>query len=765
MHTPIRRALLPVAAALITGFTVVGPLGGLPAAAQTAPGAISLQQAEAIARSRTYIPAGFTLSSTSYNAAQTGQHAQYNLNYAKNGAQPNQPLSIGVSVDATTGMILNYYRQSTMGAFHFPAPVSAVQARALAAAWARRLYGAYSTQVAVLHRQPTSGTLTTPIQYAYSFERTVHGVAAPFDGFSLTLSANGHLIGANASWSTLAFPASHPAISMARADAIYRNSLHFFLLYGQHYSNVASPAPMLAYTQPFAAYPSNWNTPFAGAPTLTTPVIDAATGQVINSNGVAQPLPEQSPLKVVTPGGPTAFPGVTRVNWTEKQALAYAKRALHIGKADHLVNDAQNTQPPSTDVIWSFTWNAPDHMQLSASVDATRGVLTNYNENAQAPGPINFKQPTKITTAQATATADAFVRRIFPADTGGIAVTLSPFQKFPNGYQHFIDLKFLYHGIEVQGVGGFLSVNGESGQISNFSWQPMSGLTKLPLPGRAVPVAQVVKNWMKAEPLQLQYVLTQPQNYFNTRESHRKLPPPRIVLTYAPVGRYGSGVMINALTGALRTQGQNQTPYAGPIRDLAGAAHAADVELLVAYGLLGVSPNGDAHPHSVMSRAAFVALVVNALGLNSSVALSSAEASAMRRSLSGVSTGAPDYSQLVAAYTRGWIPAGRPVDANAPATRAYAAHVLAEALGFGPMLSHPQAFRMTAADAATIPQSQYAGDAIALALGMLTLQSGRFNGTAGLTIDQGAQAVVQMANAYGAGPQNDQQPQGGMGVG
>jgi len=147
MHTLIRKGLLPVAAALITSLTILGPLGGLPAAAQTAPGAISLQRAETIARLRTYIPAGFTLSSTSYNAAQTGQPAQYNLNYVKNGAQQNQSFGIGVSVDATTGMILNYYRQPAVNAFHFPASVSAVQAKALAATWVRRLYGAYSKQV------------------------------------------------------------------------------------------------------------------------------------------------------------------------------------------------------------------------------------------------------------------------------------------------------------------------------------------------------------------------------------------------------------------------------------------------------------------------------------------------------------------------------------------------------------------------------------------------------------------------------------------
>ncbi|MHB1702496.1 MAG: YcdB/YcdC domain-containing protein, partial [Acidobacteriaceae bacterium] len=670
MHTLIRRGLLPVAAALITSLTILGPLGGLPAAAQTAPGAISLQQAETITRLRTYIPAGFTLSSTSYNAAQTGQPAQYNLNYVKNGAQQDQSFGIGVSVDATTGMILNYYRQPAVNAFHFPASVSAIQAKALAATWVRRLYGTYSKQVAVLRQQPTTGTLTTPIQYTYLFERTVHGVAAPFDGFSLTLSANGHLIQANASWSALAFPTAHPAESMGNAQTIYRNSLHFFLLYGREYSNAVSPTSILAYTQPSTTYPSNWNTPFAGGSIVTTPVIDAATGRVINSNGFADPLPSQSPFKALTPGGPTTFPGATHANWTEEQALIYAERVLHIGKADHFVNDAKNTQPPSTDVIWNFTWNAPDHIQLSASVDATRGVLTNYNEDAQTPGSINFKQPTKITAAQATATAQAFVKRIFPADTGGIAVTLAPFQKFPNGYEHFFELKFLYHGIEVQGTGGFLSVYGDSGQISNFNWQPVSGLTKLPLPKRAVPVAQVVGNWMKAEPLHLQFVLTQPQNDFQAQESHRKLPPPRIVLAYAPVGYYGSGVMVNALTGARQTQGQNQRPYAGPIRDLAGAAHVADVELLVNDGLLGVSPNGDVYPRSVMTRAAFVTLVVNALGLNSPGPLFGDDAVGMRRALSGVSTDAPDYSQLVAAYTRGWIPAGRPVDANAPATRA-----------------------------------------------------------------------------------------------
>lgn len=764
MQIRARKVLLLITVAVITSLTL-GPLGSFPAAAQTVSGtAMSVTRAEQIAKAQTYIPEGYALSSESYNAAQNGQPAQYNLNYVQGTSQnQNQQMAVNVSVNATTGMILNYYRQSDMVGFQFPATVSQSQAQTIAFAWAKRLYGPYTTEVAQLQQQPSSGPLTTPIQYTYTFERIVHGVPAPFDGFSITISASGHLLQANANWTPLAFPAAQPKVTMSQANSIYRKSLHFHLVYGQNWSNAVDPTTMLDYVVPERSYPDDFNTQFSNAQSVNVPVIDAATGTVIDSDGVEHPLPTYTTLKMLVPNGPAHFPGLIKVNWNEAQCRSYAMRVLELKSSDKVVNDSESTQQgPSGDVTWNFTWDISDHRQINASVDATRGVLTSFNENRQNMQPLNVNQSAKITDAQALARVNEFVKRVFPDDIGGIAVTTSPFQKFPNGFRRFFELEFYYRGVEVQGSEGNVSVSGNSGQVSSFNWQPSAGLTKLPSPDRAVSLATVVHTWMQAEPLTLQYVLTQPQLDYKEQQSQAHLPAPRIVLTYAPTGPYGYGVGVNALTGALQNQGQNPVPYTGTIHGLEGMKEAPYILLLVNHELLPVDPSGDVHPRRVMTRAQWVKLVVDTLGLDNPVTLPESMAPGMQIALTGIPATAPDYAELVSAYTRNWIIQDHPLMPNVPVTRSYAAQVLVKALGYGPILADDSAFRLTATDAKTIPDSQYAGDAIAVALKLLTLQDGRFNGGSGLTVAEAAKAVVQMANVYAAGAQNDQQPSGNM---
>jgi len=771
MRTPkskrTRPVLWPAAAALLTALSVFAPVVGASAATRTDASTITLQQAEAIARSVTYIPAGFTLNSTNFNEAQSGQPAEYSLSYSQTASQAQYQFNsyLNISIDATTGMVLNYYRQPQSGSFHYPAAVSPTQAKAIAWVWVKRLYSQVASQVVEVSQQANASSLAQPIAYSYSFERMVHGVPAPFDGCSITISANGHLLQSNVNWTALPFPSAEPVVSKSEAETIYRRYLHFSLLYGQDYNGISAPITILAYMQPPTQYPSDWTTQFAQGPSINAPVIDGATGQVINSDGVTQPMPAVTPPRVLDKGGPSTFPGMTHVNWTKAQALNYAKHIANLPASDHLSQQSFYVQPPSADTVWNFTWVGPHKLQINVSVDTTRGVLTNFSEYPIFKKLTSIKAQGNVTTAQSLAIAEAFAKRLFPGDTGGLSISPSPFQKFPNGLERNYELSFLYHGIPLQAAGGMISVNGDTGQVDSFDWQPVAGLKALPLPSRAVPVSQALANWIKAEPLTLQYLLTSPQNDFQASRVGAKLPPMRIVLAYAATGYYGNGMVVNALTGSLQGPGQPSVPYAGPIRDLAGATNAADLSLLASDELLPVSAAGDMYPHRVMTRGQLITLVVNALGLNSSLALPGDDVGALSKTLSGVPSTSPDYTALTAAYTRGWLPVGQGLGANEPVTRGYAAQLFARALGFGPALVAPQSFHLAATDAAAIPSSQYAGDALAVALGMIPLQNGQFNGNAGLTVDQAARAIVQMANAYAAGAQDDQQPQGGMGAG
>ncbi|MCY0875791.1 MAG: hypothetical protein OWT28_05935 [Firmicutes bacterium] len=744
-----QRALLPSAAALLCALGVVVPLTAAPAhAMQVGATAMTVRQAEQIAQKETYIPQGYTFSSSNFSAAQGGQPAQYNLNYTSSPTSFSQETYLNVTVDASNGVILSYYRQPTSVLFHFPAQLSLDQAQTLAEQWVQRLYGPYTKELMPPQVLPSGTSLTVPITYTFSFERIVNGVPAPFNGVTIGLSSNGHLTQASATWATVPFPSAKPVVSVVRAKAIYQKSLHFYLVYGQQYNQGGVPSTVLAYTQPALPYSDAWSTSLPDDESVIPPVISATSGQVINSKGVVQPLPSHEKPSVIQPGGPAIFPGKPRSDWTETEALTYATRLLNLAHTDVLSSASISMQQTPNDKVWNFTWNAPGHRQILASVDATQGVLSSYNDIILSQSPPAKSQGGQTVPQKDLKIAEAFIRHVFPQDTGGISVSLAPFQKFPGGQRPFYTVRFSYRGLNVQTAEGYLNVDGATGQVASFNWQPIVGLATLQNPSKAVPVGQVTAAWMKADPLSLQYLSTQ--------SGH-------IVLVYAPIGQYGNGMMINALTGSPQTQGLTPQPYTGKIRDLAGTPNAAEVQLLASEGLLPVSASGDVYPHQVLTQAALVTMVMNALELSSTPNVPPSELNTLKTLLTSLSPSSPDYTAISSAFARGWLGGSPAFSANAPASREFAAQFLARALGYGPVLGDPQSFHLAAQDAATIPTSDYAADALAVALHMLSLRGGNFDAAAGLTVAQAAQAVVAMANAYAVGALSTQQP-GGMGA-
>ena len=114
--------------------------------------------------------------------------------------------------------------------------------------------------------------------------------------------------------------------------------------------------------------------------------------------------------------------------------------------------------------------------------------------------------------------------------------------------------------------------------------------------------------------------------------------------------------------------------------------------------------------------------------------------------MKNTSSAASGYSEVYTAFVNGWLQNGKVFEPNQPITRSDAAQLLVRALGYGELMGYPSAFRIKAGDAASIPSAQYAGDAIALALGLLPLQSGAFHPDGHVTVADAAQAVVRMVS-------------------
>ncbi len=735
-----------------------------PAFAQTqsqtkAPAQLTEAQALAAVRKDFAIPASFKVTQEQYNNQQNNGPANYGFTFSYN-TPTGQQQYINASVEAANGMVLNYYGGYPQGKFTFPPKESQAMAQQKAVSLARQLYPTQYPQTRLQPVVTTQGALTQPISYTFNFQRYVHGLRAPFDGLSITVDQNGVVDSVNASWTTNSpFPAPSSAISPSAAAQSYARHLDIHLAYTTVWQTVTSQV-YLAYVQPQQNYPNFWNNQFdTSANTIGLPVLNAQNGQPVNSGGQTQAMPVYHAPHPLVANGPQVNPYGTKANWTEAQALHYAEQAAGITSADHLTGTSQMMSQPGSDNQWTFNWSGPQSSTVSATVDATWGALVNYNSYTPVKAGTStlqqklalqkkFGQPATITQSQATAAATNFVRRAFPHDTGGLAVSAQPWQNPPGSkVATSFSITPLLHGLPLQGNTGNIDVNGQTGQVQDFWWQPSQNGPAPASPTKAISLAQAERDWVQQQPLRLEYLLTQPQMAAKYTAVNGKSPvspgAPRVILAYAPqTSQYSS--VFNAATGRFMVSPGIAQPYSGPITGLSGVPQATQITLLVRRGLLQTGAGGVIQPQHDMTRAAFVSLLANTLGLNSGGPITAA----MQHSLSDVASASPAYQSIRGAYANGWLPAGDLFHPNQLVTRALAANILAHALGYGALLSHPAMFHLTASDAASVPPSEYAAAALSASLGLLPLQQGAFHATGPVTIAQAAAAAVTAATYY-----------------
>ncbi|MCL6636777.1 MAG: S-layer homology domain-containing protein [Alicyclobacillus sp.] len=718
----------------------------------------SAQQAEQLARQLLQIPPAYNVANTMYNAG-PNQPPTWTLTFQ---APDNQALpAINVSIDAQHQRIVSYYRPQQADHLVFPPPLSVDEATQMARQWAQKLYPDALPQTKLLPLQPQAGSLTQPMTYTFTFERIVNGLPAPFDGWTLTLGQEGELISLQCHWTDAAFPPAHAALTPDQATALYQQNLPLRLQYSPVWHSDGHSTLELVYQPVFPGYPTWWGDNYAGDRADAWPVFDATTGQPLNPAGQPQPLPDPPPVQPLDPGGPTLPIPLPKVNWNEQQCLDNARKRLQVPSSAEFVSENEWKTPDGV-TSWHFNWHVPGGESFDVTVDATHGLIIGFNRFPPASGLAGINPSSDspaLTQDQINAAAAAFIRQVWPTATGGLALQpanwATPLPK-GSGAAHLqttFQVVALVHGLPDLAQSGSLNVNPQTGTVENF-WMNLPSLpSDLPNPGQALTLDQAKAAWVKARPLQLQYRLTQPQLYQQMAAKvggdagpGTQFAPaaPRVVLVYAPDVTAAASDMLNAVSGSF-VPANDLSAYSGPIVDLAGSNAAAQLQLLVQRRLVDVDGEGRVHPDQVLTRGAFVKLLVDALGQQGVYSETAAASPAAQQVVGGIPKDSPQYKEIVAAFQLGWLPTGQPFNPEAPLTRADACVLLARALGYGDLLQHPEALRLDAADASQLPPTVYAAAALANAFQLFALTDGSFHANQPVTLADAAIAVVQAA--------------------
>lgn len=720
-------------------------------AAPTTP-QITVGQAEQRARTLFGIPKNDLVSQRTYTRATELAPSTYAFTFSDT-TRSDPAHTISVQINAQTGDVVSYAGVSTATTFKFPLPVSAHDATRIAIGWAKKLFP--SQYAAVEMRQQLAvnpGPLTQPVSYQFVFERKVDGIPAPFNGFALTLDQNGTLTQVYDQWNDVTFPPATHLLSVSQANLVYKNALRLTLGYEDVWTTKQTSETRLVYEPAAISWGPNWDTTFDTTLSSATPAIDAKTGQILSATGTKLSVPAVGRYLPVQPGGPTTFPGPTKVNWTEQQAMNYVMSLFQIPSDMSLLNayeessiDNSNSGVSSSpDDIWSFTWTGGGH-HVYASVNATHGLLSSYSGFIDRP-----KSHTSATQAGINAAAAAFVKRLYPHDTGALAVVATGSNDATTrGVHRTFTIVPLIHGIPVlSGLGQFTVDGTTTLKVVSFNVQSHPGVTQLADPSHAIKPAQAAADWIKNSPLHLQYLIVQP-SWLPTTSAAGGKSQSSVVLVYAPdSGPYASDLSLDALTQRFNGDMSRPVAYAGPIRDLPKGRGAAEIRLLLSRGLLTVDAEDNVYPSRHVTRGDFVRLVVDAFGATQVRPLTATEQSVLR----DVPANAVYHDEIATAVERGWIDTSTgPFQPTAIITRSEAAQLIADALGYRALRAHPSLFRLTSADASSIPPADLAADAICVSLGILPLQNHRFDPNGQLLTLDAAVAVVQMANLYANG--------------
>ncbi len=737
---------LPLGMALLTSLSLLGMSSINDVHAQAGSASITESQALSKAKSILQIPPEFKLSSESFSTDQNG-NSTYNFSFGYT-SPDNQNQWINITVDAKSGLITSYDRSSSASGFVYPLPVSAASAQKLAISWAQKLYPHYINQVKIQPLAPMSGSLNQVVNYQYNFERMVNGIPAPFDGFSITIDQNGILVSADENWTNTVFPSDQKVISIVKANQLYQNDLHLYMAYWSNWGANGQSVPTLTYQQAVGNYSQWWNNQFSNPNMRISgiPVIDAQSGKPVNAAGNHTSLPVYTPVHAIVPGGNKQIPGSVQVNWSKQKALDSAKSMLKIPANAKLTGANQNTSLPNGDVTWDFTWIVPGGDQYSATIDASYGLLTNFNEwSTKVPAAgVSTASTKKITQSQATAAAIAYVKKVLPKDTGGVAVIPSSYPSQTTALQTNFVIEPLINSIPDISNTGNIAVDAKTGDIISYYTNFPLGKVQYPPLAKAITLTKAKYDWTVGQPMQLVYLETQP----GFDKATGTTPKGKVILAYSPSGNIiNNGTVMDAITGQFVSASGTTPAYTGKINDISNVAQADQIQLLVQHGLLAVDANGDVHPNQDMTREQFVKLVVDAMGRNQPLPFNN-QLGIYQNAMGMTSSASAGYSEVYSAFVNGWLSNGKVFEPNQPITRGDAAQLLARALGYGELLGHPELFKLNATDASTIASDQFAGDAIANALGLLPLQSGAFLPNGNVTVADAAQAVVAMVSDY-----------------
>jgi len=644
--------------------------------------------------------------------------------------------SLDATVDADTGNILNIdmdggYDPDQKSSF-IP-KVSEEEARKIAEEFAKKHQpDEFAKTIYREAQEPIYRPLTARYQqdYNFNFVRVIKDIPVEGDGFNVSVNgATGEVQNYSFSWSYDGLPSADKVISREEAEKIFKEKAGLKLAYKRYYNyETKEDNVKLVYTidRPYSL------------------LIDATTGEFLDDanyspydrggmgsadlymkSAAAQPLTHQEQKEV----------DATNNCITKEAAVKVLQKYVTIpeGYEQNYANLYEDYDNPGQKV-WSMSWSKKTdddegYGSVNAQVDAVSSELLSFNIWDDSRSNNDFTQKYDRTAAQKL--AEDFLKKLQPEKANSVKLEETVGAKYPDKIrEHYFSFTRLVGSIPYLDNGFSVSVDSVTGEILSYNmrWQDRD----FPKADGVVSKQDAEAGFLKDIGLELCYT----EVYRDDEEQESKF-----YLVYKL--KSSNSYIFDAFDmkpldyGGKPIEKQPDTVFS----DIKGHWAENDIQLLVDMGVIR-SGEDKFHPDDNMDQGDFIKLLTTATGLgpvNNIIVYKT-----------GVHAG--EDSESVQDYIDAAIKAGiakqGEIDAQKPLPREKMAAFMVRALGYDKVASISDIYSIPAEDAAAVAGAYKGHAAIAMGLGLITGEDGKFDPQGSVTRAQAAVVLVRMLQLY-----------------
>lgn len=722
------------------------------------PSKAKITEDEAVAKIRQLFPA---LKEATVSGVQLGNNNSYP-------PSPNQMIwdiqwqyqtgnsSFGFSsqVDAMTGDLINIYVVSPLAAedVYYPPKLSEAEALQIARSFITKAAPSLGSNDIKQTDQPVynmnESVLFGPVQYNFSFNVLKNGLPSALDILMVTVDGNGNVTRFNKPVTELEYPSAKPAVSLEQAQKTFTDEFDIRLYYIPVVNGIKVEKWILGWrAQDEAVYS-----------------INAQTGKRIDDEGSevsSTPVAYES----FQPGKTLFQPLSSGKELTAVEAAKLVQQSAYIPEGRKLVRQQLSPSYMNTEQkTWKLYWEAPRSSashgippQSYAEIDALTGEIIQYQTEQYfgpeadaakpAPAPSGAK---KLNSSEAKQKAIELINKLYNHASSDLKLVEhgGTWSVLPDGKGFRFQFQRYHQDLPVSGA--TVSMNLDMyGRIQNYysSEQPgFEAIKEKPVP--AVSKEDALKKYLGYYTLALQYKRT--GGYM----SSSVYIDPKVKLVYDarlldPQKPYE---VLDAATGKWISiyKSMEQSSSLENAVDVKG--HSAEKQLteLLTHRVLVPDADGKVNPDQEISVGDWISLLVKA----SNPYYASYSAMSERKTVAGVNPENPYYDFISYAVEREWIKRDVVLQPENKLSREQLAVLLASFLNYSKISGYLEndATVTSFSDSTTIKNK--GAVALAVKLGLLEADNGKFNPQQNVTKAQAAIVIMKLVELQGKTDRN-----------